>query len=374
MRTRSFLILIFGAVVTFTFVRVMYGIANFDRLLDAYHARVVANDRVEDAINRVGVDAVDSETGLRGWLVTHDHRFLEPYERASLVREQHLTELLNIEADEPRMEASAERMAARVHEWTRSVAEPILAADGKNTDSAAALSLQLFGKGRMDLIRADLDELRGDLGERRKAEGETLRAYRAELARSAYLGSALITLIFIGLGMITVRRIDGPISNIVEYLNRSWDKRIGGIDAHGLYEIEELAHAVETASNRAFRDRVRTQAFTELAMKLSQGGEIDDLATDALRWLITQFEGNGGVLWMVNGEELRLASCIGVHRESLEKKDRARVTRILSSGKSERFDNLAGDSRIIRSALIDIAPKSLLIAPIRAGVRTIAIV
>jgi signal transduction histidine kinase/DNA-binding response OmpR family regulator/CHASE3 domain sensor protein len=374
MHTRSFLILIFGAVVVFTFVRVVYAVYNFDRLLNDYNARVTYNDRVNDTIVRVATNVIDSETGLRGWLVTHDRRFLQPYDSASVVREDELRDLVDIESDEPRVKATAQRMTSRIHEWMHSYAEPMIASDGKSGDAATFLSLQLFGKARMDLIRADVDELRGDLGERRKAEGEALKAYRDELSRSAYLGSAFIALLFIGLGIITVRRIDGPISNIVEYLNRSWDKRVGGIDAHGLYEIEELAHAVETSSNLAFRDRVRAQAFTELATKLSGGGDFDDLATDALRWLITQFEGNGGALWMVEGGELRLSACIGVHRESLEKKDPERVKRILTTGKSERFDNLAGESRIIRSALIDIAPKSLLILPIRAGARTVAIV
>ncbi len=374
MRTRSFLILIFGAVVAFTFVRVIYGIYNFDRLLNNYNARVTYNARVGDAIDRVAANVLDSETGLRGWLVAHDRRFLQPYDSASAVREDELRDLVDFESDEPRSKATAQRMASRIHEWTHSYAEPMLSSDGKSPDAATFLSLQLFGKARMDLIRADIDELRGDLGERRKAEGEALKAYRDELSRSAYLGSAFIAILFVGLGMITVRRIDGPISNIVEYLNRSWDKRVGGIDAHGLYEIEELAQAVETSSNRAFRDRIRTQQFTELAIKLSAGGDVDELANDALRWLITQFEGNGGVLWLVDGDELRLSACIGVHRESLEKKDKDRVKRILSSGKSERFDNLVGESRIIRSAVIDIAPKSLLVAPIRAGARTVAIV
>lgn len=373
-RTRSFLILVFGAVVVFTFVRVIYSVRAFDRLLTDYNERVAHNDRVNDAIEAIATNVFDSETGLRGWLVTHDRRFLEPFERAAAGRENALREIIDVESDEPRVKATANRMAGRIHEWTRSYAEPMIAADGKSADPQTFLSLQLFGKARMDYIRADIGELHGDLAERRKAEGVALKAYRDELSTSAYLGSVFLALLFVGLAMITMRRIDGPISNIVEYLNRSWDKRVGAIDAHGLYEIEELAHAVETASNRAFRDRLRTQAFTELAVRLSQGGELDDLTTDALRWLISQFEGNGGVLWLVDGEELRLSACIGVHRESLEKKDRSRVKRILTTGKSERFDNLAGDSRIIRSALIDIAPKSLVIAPIRAGARTVAIV
>jgi signal transduction histidine kinase/DNA-binding response OmpR family regulator/CHASE3 domain sensor protein len=374
MRTRSFLILIFGAVVVFTFVRVVYGLYNFDRLLNEYDERVTYNDRVNDAIDRAANVALDSETGLRGWLVTHDRRFLEPYERAAVVRESALSDLIDIEADQPRVKATAQRMTSRVHEWTRTFAEPIIAADGKSADPATALSLQLFGKGRMDLIRADIDELHGDLAERRKAEGVALKAYRDELARSAYGGTLFIALVFVGLGMLTVRRIAGPIDNIIEYLQRPWEKRFGPVNARGLYEIEELAHVLEMAANRSHRDQMRARHFTELVIKLSEGGDIDQLAYDALRWLVVQLEASGGVLWLVDDKELRLAASVGVHRESLEKLGNDHVKGILSTGKTERFDNLSGAKRIVRSALVDVAPSSLLIVPIRAGLRTIAII
>ncbi len=374
MRTRSFLTLIFGAVVLFTFVRVIFGLYTFDQLLNEYDARVTYNDRISDVIDRAANVAIDSETGLRGWLITHDRRFLEPYERAALARESALSDLIEIEADEPRVRATAQRMASRIHEWTRSVAEPIIAADGKSADPATALSLQLFGKGRMDLIRADIDELHGDLAERRKAEGVALKAYRDELSRSAYVGSLLIALVFVGLGMLTVRRIAGPVNNIVEWLGRPWEERKGEIDAHGLYELEELAGLMSDAGNRAYQERIRTQRFTELVIKLSEGGEIDQLAYDALRWLVVQLEASGGVLWLVDDKELRLAASVGVHRESLEKLGNEHVKGILASGKMERFDNLSGAKRIVRSALVDVAPSSLLIVPIRAGARTIAIV
>ncbi|MEO8878431.1 MAG: ATP-binding protein, partial [Polyangiaceae bacterium] len=374
MRTRTFLVLVFGAVVLVTFVRVVHSVYNFDHILDDYGQKAQKNDQIQDAIERVSSVAGDGETGLRGWLVTHDRRFLEPYERASAARDQSLAALTDLEADEPRVMAITQRMTARMTEWNRSVAQPILAADGKSADPAAALSIQLFGKGRMDLIRADLDELRGDLGARRKAEGVELKAYRDELSQSAYVGSAFIGLVFIGLGLLTVRRIDRPISNIVEYLLRPWDKRVGAIDAHGLYEIEELALAVETASNRAYADRLRTLRFTELVSRLSEGGETMAVAELVLRWLMAELKVSGGVLWLVEDESLRLAACVGIDRESVQKGGSKRATSALATGKSERIDNLEIEGRIIRNALVDVVPRSLLIVPLRAGSHTVAVV
>ena len=374
MHTRTFLVLVFGAVVLFTFARVVYGIANFDRLLDGYRTKSRQNDQVQDAIERVANMTIDSETGLRGWMITRDRRFLEPYERAARGRDQALKTLSDVESDEPHMVTTTARIAARFNEWNRSVAEPIIASDGKSADPAAVLSLQLFGKGRMDLIRADLDELRGDLGERRKAEGVSLTVYRDEIARSGYVGSLFIALLFVGLGVLTARRIDGPISNVVEYLLRPWDKRVGTINAHGLFEIEELALAVETASNRAYADRARTLRFTELVSRLSEGGESGAVAELVLRWLMTELNVAGGVLWVVDGNALQLAACVGIDRESAEKAGHRRASAVLASGKSEKIDNLESDGRIVRSALVDVVPHSVLIVPLRAGTRAIAVV
>ena len=60
--------------------------------------------------------------------------------------------------------------------------------------------------------------------------------------------------------------------------------------------------------------------------------------------------------------------------ESLENLGEEHVKSILSTGKTERFDNLSGPKRIVRSALIDSAPSSVLVVPIRAGHRIIAVV
>ena len=77
---------------------------------------------------------------MRGWQVTHDRRFLEPYTRASLTRDQALKDLVEVESDEPKARAVAERIADRSREWVSSVAEPIIAQDPNSWTVQLSLS------------------------------------------------------------------------------------------------------------------------------------------------------------------------------------------------------------------------------------------
>ncbi|MEO8796968.1 MAG: CHASE3 domain-containing protein, partial [Polyangiaceae bacterium] len=167
LRASTLIFLCFGAVVVFSLVRLAFGVARFDRLIDEYKTKAAYDDRVQNAVQHVYVSIVESESGVRGWQVTHDRRFLEPYTRASLTRDQALNELVAIESDAPKARAIAERIADRTREWVNVVAEPIVAEDPKLEDPAKLLSIQLTGRTRMDSIRGDLLELSGDLGERR---------------------------------------------------------------------------------------------------------------------------------------------------------------------------------------------------------------
>ncbi|HEX7663448.1 MAG TPA: CHASE3 domain-containing protein, partial [Polyangiaceae bacterium] len=368
LRASTLVHLSFGFVVVLSLARLAFGVTRFDAMIDEYKAKATYNDRVQDALQRVFVSVIDSETGMRGWQVTHDRRFLEPYTRASLTRDQALKDLVEVESDEPKARAVAERIADRSREWVSSVAEPIIAQDPKAEDPAKTLSLQLSGRGRMDSIRGDLQELIGDLGERRKAEGEALKRYRADLLTASYWGTALVVALTFLLAYLVARRFNEPLDALLAYVrDRAWEKPDRKpLHVRGIAELEDLGTILEIAAEEGEADRAETTLYSGLVGELVEARSIESVSKIAVAWVGERLGATGAVMWVAEDESgLRLAACRGVEREEVERGGSARAESAKKSGKVERIENLADSGRVIRSAMVDVHPNSLVLVPIR---------
>ena len=99
---------------------------------------------------------VDEETGLRGYQVTSDPRFLQPYLDAQAPMQQAVAELQSItSADQAQI---LKQFIAEHQTWHQGFAEPVVAiirAGGKATDD----DLNLTGKARMNTMRSLLDRI-----------------------------------------------------------------------------------------------------------------------------------------------------------------------------------------------------------------------
>ena len=366
-RLRTLIALVFTALVLFIFVRFLTGVRRFDAVSDEVHQRIAQDEQIERAIEHVSADLADSETGLRGWLLTRDRRFLEPYERASLRREESLNDLVAAESSDPRAKATAERIATRAREWFRSVGDPGALPDASSPDPAAQLSLQLFGKSRMDLMRADLGELRGDLAARRAREEIALEQYRQDLLGNTYLSSSILAVLTLAAALLILRRVDRPLALLVDYVqNRVWEKPDRKpLVADGVYEIELLARLMEEAAEHGNAENARSVQLRELTGKLVEGGHVDELAESVAEWTANLMGAAGAVLWIVDDDKLRLAACHGVDRASVEKAGPGKAEKVRATGKIRRFDNL-GEGHVVRTAIVDVRPATLVLMPIRA--------
>ncbi len=370
LRASTLIFLCFGAVVVFSLVRLGYGVARFDRLLDEYKTKAAYDDRVQNAVQRVYVSIVESESGVRGWQVTHDRRFLEPYTRASLTRDQTLNELVAIESDAPKARAIAERIADHTREWANVVAEPIIAEDPKLEDPAKMLSVQLTGRARMDSIRGDLLELSGDLGERRKSEGMTLTRYRVDLLTGTYVGTAIVIALTLLLAYFLACRFKVPLQTLLTHVReRAWEKPDRKpLRVRGVAELEALAAMMERAAEDGMAERDEAIADAALVGELVEARTVDAVSTIAVRWIADRLGATGAVMWVAeDATGLRLAACRGVEREQVEKGGKARAESVLLSRKIERLDNLAESGRVIRSAMVDVHPNAIVLVPVRGA-------
>ena len=118
-------------------------------LIEESDSRIALTTRIEGLV-------VDEETGLRGYQVTSDPRFLQPYRDAEVPMQQAIDKLQSMAR--PEQKDDLKQFLAEHQIWRQAFAEtliPIIAAGGHADD----LDLNLAGKTHMDSMRGHLDAI-----------------------------------------------------------------------------------------------------------------------------------------------------------------------------------------------------------------------
>jgi signal transduction histidine kinase len=165
---------------------------------------LVAADELEKLV-------IDLETGLRGFVITNEGRFLEPWNQARAAFPEEAGALENVVADDPVQLARARRIAQAGASYIQDYAVPLLDALRRNDASVRSVEQTEEGKRRVDAMRAEFEAFRaaarGNLAER---EADADSAGRRALAAGAVglAGSILLVLLFTGyLARVIVRPI-----------------------------------------------------------------------------------------------------------------------------------------------------------------------
>ena len=139
-------------------------------------------------LERVRQLFIDRETGLRGYLLTGDPVFLEPYHAAGQRLPLALEELDQALSGEPRERALMEELRERGREWNRFAEEELTLF--RQQGDWLSMVRSGAGKSRMDALRATVEAI--GVEERQRA---TLRGLEAERAgRAVLLAGGLWTL------------------------------------------------------------------------------------------------------------------------------------------------------------------------------------
>ncbi|MET0402035.1 MAG: methyl-accepting chemotaxis protein [Cystobacter sp.] len=210
-------------------------------------------------------NVTDAETGQRGFMLTGESTYLEPYNHARQSLESNFKTLRDYLQDEPEQKSRLAQLEPMVSNKLEELARTVrLRQDGK-VDEALGLVRTNSGKEYMDRIRQILGEML-ELEERRWAEGERHAKESAQrsilvLGLGTFLGFLIVSL---GSWFIT-RSITGPMEKLVtgaEQIGRG--NFAHRIDVANEDETGELATAFNTMAER------RQQAEAQLAKQASE--------------------------------------------------------------------------------------------------------
>ena len=161
--------------------------------------RARAAEEVLVVANRLERLVVDLETGQRGFVITGQDRFLQPWREAQVALPAQASNLEELVADNPEQKARAQRIAQAITSYVREYSIPLVTRARKDPGAARSVAATDEGGRRTDAIRTEFDQFvtteRGLAAERQ--ERSDIVAGRAIMAAAAGLaGSILLIVLF----------------------------------------------------------------------------------------------------------------------------------------------------------------------------------
>jgi len=210
-------------------------------------------ERAEPARSRLAdlqASLVDQETGVRGFVITADEAFLEPYEQGRVRSDRLLLELGNLlDDDELALQAELADVEAALTRWREQVAEPEIALT-RDGGAGAAAQLVRAARGRMlfDQLRAEVEQVRSRVSVRQQVAQERADAARRQVTRAlefSVAGSAVLLM-------------------VAAALVRQWLTR----------PLDQLTSGVRGVASGALHTPVRVDGPSDL---VSLGRDVDDM-------------------------------------------------------------------------------------------------
>jgi len=229
-------------------------------------------DQVIAQANRLQTLLIDMETGFRGYLLTGDRVFLEPYSKAGAVIDASLDDLVELVSDNPPQGRRLGELRADLGQW-RSYARRLIGLRQTGGDFTSAVRNQ-EGKRRMDRMRdrmADFIQTEVSLREVRTRD----------LGRTtwAVVGTSLGLAVLLGTGL--------------GYLTRRQIVLVSASYQQALSVAENQAESLRCSAHRL-------EALHEIDRDILRAGSLDDLAAAALARLAHVLPCDGAFLLLYN--------------------------------------------------------------------------
>jgi signal transduction histidine kinase/CheY-like chemotaxis protein/CHASE3 domain sensor protein len=298
-------------------------------------------DRVINNANEAVKLTVDLETGMRGYLLTSDDKFLEPYETAKPRIEVVLSTLLELTADNPVQTDRLHRLESLQQEWA-GYAQSMIDLQRSNGDYRGAVKA---GKGKRltDEIRKQYEDVI-DMEQQ-------LRATRNEEVRRTTIWSITLYLLFIA-----------GISGLLAYIGR-----------RDLLNLSQ-SYAATLAAQQASAKRLEQQAWlrngqTQLAEQVLGQLSLNLLGRNILQFC-AQYLGSAVAAIYVREEHggLRRVASYGFSREQEAREqqiysDEGIVGQVAQQAHLIRLDDVPSDYFKVSSGLGEGLPRSVLVVP-----------
>ncbi len=158
------------------------------------------SQEVLSTANRLERLVIDLETGERGFLITREERFLQPWEAARRAIPRESADLVKLTVV-PAQARRSRQIVKAIRSYVRDYSFPLVAAARRNLAPARSIANADEGKRRVDELRARFDGLTAAedrLGAARQDRSESAARRAAVAATAGLAGSVLLIAFFAG--------------------------------------------------------------------------------------------------------------------------------------------------------------------------------
>ena len=322
---------------------------------------------------------LDIETGLRGFVITGQSRFLEPWNNATVAFPSAAEALERLVADNPEQEARARQITQAGTSYIRDYSAPLVNAVRRGDASARMAATTAEGKRRVDALRVVFDDFIAAEQRLAASRGDrsSTAARRAILAAAIGVsGSILLILIFTGY---LARVIVQPVRRAALMADRlaGGDLRSRmpetGVGEIGALErsFNVMAHSLEHDRNELARLAEEQAALLRVATLVAQGtpsAELFAAVTNEVGLLLqvdatsmSRYESDGTVT-MVAGWSRTDANAVVFPRLRLGGKNLS--TLVSETGRPARIDDYSDSSGALGAPVREIGLRSGVGTPI----------
>ena len=203
---------------------------------------------------------VDQETGVRGYLLTGEQRFLEPYRAGRRSEEQAYRDLGALDRAGPAFAAQVRAVRSGSRAWRSRFVDGALA-DARDGGRASPASLA-SGTALFDDVRGSLDRLQHGLERQRLEAREELYDAAGRLRVALVVAGGLIIASLIGAGLLLRTIVTRPLARLGRDARSVASGRFdASLDVRsGPREIAQVAHDVEAMRDRIVRELAAVEA------------------------------------------------------------------------------------------------------------------
>ena len=181
---------------------------------------VAHSHKVQEGISTVLSTLKDAETGQRGFVMTGEERYLEPYLVALKAVDKTLQDLRELTADNASQQRQLEAMRPFLSAKLGELAETVALRRQRGQEAALKVVLTDRGKNDMDQIRRIAGEM-SDEADQVLALREQISKATARFAEEAIIvGGAVALTLMLVIGILTQRSITQPLATFMQFVAR----------------------------------------------------------------------------------------------------------------------------------------------------------
>jgi signal transduction histidine kinase len=243
--------------------------------LRASERRARRSEEVLVVANRLERLVVDLEAAQRGFVITDQERFLQPWQDARTALPGEGGTLERLVADSPAQQEQARRIVEATRSYLRDYSVPLVTAARRDPAAARTVAATDEGRRRMDALRAEFDRFvaseRGLAAARQRRSDAATR--RAIVAAAAGLGGSILLIVLFA-GYLT-RAIVQPVRRAAAMAGRLAGGDLGarmperGVGEIGMLEasFNTMAGSLELSREELAASRTRVVAAADQARR-----------------------------------------------------------------------------------------------------------